>query len=1099
MRLFRLSLIGLLSAGLAACDPAEPGTAPTLDLAVVPDAARTVDAADGPDAGEAFDAAPDQAAVDAEVGLDGAAEPDMASPDMAAPAPDAAVDPDAAHAPDALPDAEPPQSAGLILNEVGCRDLEFVEIAVVSAGRTAGWQITDDPVDPLRGAPLPDADVEANTLMLMLDLPFGIGCGDTLYLMAPDRTIGALVRLEEPVQGASWGRLPDVEGAWGPTRPTPGSPNEALPPPDIRLNEVDCHGREFIELANVGPLPVDLSGWRVTDDAEDPERGHRLDGIVIERGALADVRRQTEDAAGFTFGIACGADGVTLLDPTGRAVDRVEMPRLPAAYTWGRLPDGEGPWGRTAPTRGEPNRALVEPSGELFDPMNVIRLDFEVSPENLERLGDAPREYVSATMRYEEGEPMPVGFRLKGRAGSFRTLDRKSAFKVQIDWESDDAQLLGQRRLTLNNMVQDRSMIHEWTAYTIFRAMGVVAPRVGYAWVTVNGEAYGLYSNIEALEDELLDRHFSGTENLYEGAYGADLFPDHVGRFDRDEGDADTAELEAIIALMHAVEPPEFHAASQELIDWPNALAMMVTEIYIGHWDGYAPTRNNYYLHFDDQNVMRLIPWGTDQTFARHLAIRDGRGLLLERCRASVECLEAFDATLLQLVDTLDGLALVPQIEAVALSHREEADADPRKAYDLAGIDRAVEDTIAFLIRRREDVGGLVDCLTAENPDPDGDGFICDRDCNPDDPLTYPGAPEICGDFIDQDCNGYADDSPECPDCEEFLHDGRRYLVCTTPRPYVDAVERCREHGAEGWIPDGPREAQIITQRALQIRNQDYWIGLDDLEEEGTFAWPDGVERPWSNWNDGEPNNAGNEDCAHIWARNGRWNDLPCDRRQGIICEELCDPATDGDGDGSTACGQDCDDGDPSRAPGFFDVCNDGVDQDCNGEVDDGEGCIRCDPIDFGAHRYLACRSQLPYADARQACVDMGLDLAVLADGGEARTVADRARALNRIEYWIGLDDIAAEGTFRWVDGREVSPDAPWAPSEPNDYNNNEDCAHIRAADPIWNDLPCTVARGFICEAPCAPDADTDGDGVGRCDGDCDDDDPAVGRCVPAP
>jgi uncharacterized protein (TIGR02145 family) len=40
-------------------------------------------------------------------------------------------------------------------------------------------------------------------------------------------------------------------------------------------------------------------------------------------------------------------------------------------------------------------------------------------------------------------------------------------------------------------------------------------------------------------------------------------------------------------------------------------------------------------------------------------------------------------------------------------------------------------------------------------PDNDGDGFtVIQGDCNDNDPAVYPGASEICGDGIDQDCDG---------------------------------------------------------------------------------------------------------------------------------------------------------------------------------------------------------------------------------------------------------------------------------------------------------------------------------------------------------
>jgi hypothetical protein len=71
---------------------------------------------------------------------------------------------------------------------------------------------------------------------------------------------------------------------------------------------------------------------------------------------------------------------------------------------------------------------------------------------------------------------------LKGH-GTFRPLGKKSAFKLKF---AKKDRFFWLKKLTLNNMVQDASMIHETLGYEVLRAVGVPAPRTGFAYVRVN-------------------------------------------------------------------------------------------------------------------------------------------------------------------------------------------------------------------------------------------------------------------------------------------------------------------------------------------------------------------------------------------------------------------------------------------------------------------------------------------------------------------------------------------------------------------------------------------------------------------------------------
>ncbi|MBT9560352.1 MAG: CotH kinase family protein [Myxococcales bacterium] len=865
----------------------------------------------------------------------------------------------------------------------------------------------------------------------------------------------------------------DVEGDLeGPDVPPP-------PPPHVIVSEVECAAPEWVELLNKEPSLVDVSGWRLSDE---PDGGYVLpEGTFIAKGGRLLVRRQSADKDGFTFGLSCGKDTVWLLSADGQTADQLTLPPANTGASVARLPDPAGATSELPPavpaerTPGEPNLPLGALSEALFDPLTVTEIDLELTPAALAKLNVDPKLWIPATVTLKvAGEtvgPLLIGARLKGGWGSFQTLDGKAAWKLRFDWADEDDRLLGLQKLTLNNMIQDASVVHEALAYRLFRALGIAAPRVGYAWLRINGEPYGLYSNIETLEDTLLARTYTSTDHLYEGAYFNDVTPEAIYFFDVDEGDgAVTADLEALAAAAVAdvtAEPPSgepgdaWWTSMAGLIDGAQMQLNWAAEAWIGHWDGYALNINNFYLHSDHNGRFTMLPWGTDQTFLDRVNFLSARGLLFVRCLESPMCLEGYAKQVGVVSATAASLDLGQDAVAIAATLAPWLAEDTRRPYSVDDHAASLAATLAFLDTRADDALWLSTCAgDGPEADADGDGVDCLTDCAPDDPLVAPGFADVCGDGLDQDCSGYADDAPECPDFTAYERDGRTWLVGRFPRSFADARARCLAEGLDLWVVSSPGEWEWLATQSPSLRSADHWQGLSWIDGTGWATLNGELPTDWA-WGDGEPNGNQNEPCAVTWA-NGRWNDVPCEHVAIPICESPCGGA-DVDGDGATACGADCDDGDGLVSPFQVDVCSDGVDQDCNGVTDDGAACpLACTPT--AVPNLLTCPKAVTWFEARDSCAALGGRLASADTVERHAEIVGVAMATTggHDGVWLGLRDLDVEGEWVW-EGLGPVTFTVWSDGQPDDYDSDEDCGGYFYWGE-WNDWSCGAALPSLCD-----------------------------------
>lgn len=340
---------------------------------------------------------------------------------------------------------------------------------------------------------------------------------------------------------------------------------------------------------------------------------------------------------------------------------------------------------------GLPEPPVEEPAPEgdadfLFG--NVLHdLHIGLSDTNWAALDRDPETDVPASLTFE-GYTWQVGLHLKGTT-SFRSLYEKAAFKIDVrEFDPFAPQFYGLRRLTLNNMVQDETMLREHAAYRLYADRGVPAPRHGYARVFVNGELFGVYGFVESMDQDFVDRFWPDDDegNFYETRNGAgDVEAGRERGFDLQEEGLTPAydDLEALIDAVEAAPPAGILATLDALFDRDEAMRMWAVDLAAGHSDGYPFASNNFLLyHAPMAGLWSFVPWGQDQMFRKAMDVNDVAnmdGRLVLDCMAAADCRVALDAYVLDTTWAMEDPAYRAYLEEAAALIADACHEDPRR------------------------------------------------------------------------------------------------------------------------------------------------------------------------------------------------------------------------------------------------------------------------------------------------------------------------------------------------------------------------------------------------------------------------------------
>ena len=110
---------------------------------------------------------------------------------------------------------------------------------------------------------------------------------------------------------------------------------------------------------------------------------------------------------------------------------------------------------------------------------------------------------------------------------------------------------------------------------------------------------------------------------------------------------------------------------------------------------------------------------------------------------------------------------------------------------------------------------------------------------------------------------------------------------------------------------------------------------------------------------------------------------------------------------------------------------------------------------------------------ARDYCRSIGTDLVSVHNEKETNFLITN---FTQTSQWIGLSNFHNNAKYVWSDGTILNF-TDWEESEPNDFNNNENCAQLLKPDSQkWNDNNCFMSLRFICKTQTYPRCDGPGD-----------------------
>ncbi len=352
-----------------------------------------------------------------------------------------------------------------------------------------------------------------------------------------------------------------------------------------------------------GETASSATGGGITS-AEDPPDTGALDP------STGGPSLPTTDGSTTTADVSTGADTTTSGGPTTGEVDPAtsgEVQTTGEASTTGTTDDS---------TTGGPPPVLPwapKPCPAIYAQDLLPTFEIELGADELAALEEEwliaddtkLSEHAVKSFKYENVVITDATVRLRGNASHWPEQN-KMQFEFSFDTNDPEGRFLGLKRVLLDAATFNRSFLRDRLALAIMRDAGVAAPCANNARLVLNGDYYGLFTNLEKVNKQFLKRNFENPDgNLYKRR-GTKLGWERK----TNEEDLDLSDITALKAADDLSELQAVMNLDQALLEW-------AAEAVVPNRDGAWAGGLNLYVYNDPLTGFNVIPWDLDDSFTR--------------------------------------------------------------------------------------------------------------------------------------------------------------------------------------------------------------------------------------------------------------------------------------------------------------------------------------------------------------------------------------------------------------------------------------------------------------------------------------------------